>query len=185
MTLPDRPFARVLRAAEADAWQDGFAFLAQARADARAIRDTATEEVATAREQGRIEGRTQGEIEAAKLLLDTQAEITSYLGKLEPQLIDLTFQILSEVLDGASDADLITRAARRALAAFSEAGMIALSVPEAHLAEVGAALSGLGLRVEADRHLTGRQCILTSPATSIDISIDAQLQAIRNAMAER
>ncbi|MDH2326593.1 hypothetical protein QCN27_06905 [Cereibacter sp. SYSU M97828] len=182
MTLPDRPTARVIRAAEAEAWQDGFTFLARAHAEAEALRATVDAEIATAREQGRAEGRLQGEAEAADLLIATQREVDGYLAGIEPHLIDLTFRIIAEILDGPSDGELIARAARRALDTFRGTEAVTLSVPAAQLADVEARLSGLGLRIAPDRHLTGRQCILSSPASSIDISIDAQLQAVRAAM---
>ncbi|WP_136682556.1 FliH/SctL family protein [Falsirhodobacter xinxiangensis] len=182
MTLPDRPTARVIRAAEAEAWQDGFAFLSRAKDEAAALRATVDAEIAAARDEGRAHGRQQGETDAATLLLATQAQVDRYLAGIEPQLVDLTFRIIDQILDGATDAELIARATRRALQTFRGTEAITLSVPEPALAEVEAQLRGLDLRVTADRHLTGRQCILSSPASSIDISIDAQLQAIRTAM---
>ena len=182
MSLPDRPSARVICAAEADVWQDGFAVLARAQQDAQALRDTVDAEIAAARARGHAEGRAQGEAEAAALLLQTQAQVGAYLERLEPRLADLVFQILHAVLIDTPDPALIANATRRALPAFRETETITLSVPEAHLAEVEAQLSGLNLRIAPDRHLTGHQCILTSPVSSIDISLDAQLAAIRAAM---
>lgn len=180
--LPDRPPARVIRAAEAEAWQDGFAFRDRARDEARALRDSVASEIAAAREEGRQEGRRQGEAEAAEMLLRSRAQIDAYLATLQPQLVALVDDILREILDGSSDADLIARATTRALRDYRDRQGITLSVPSDRLAEVEARLAGLDLRIAADRHLTGRQCILTGPASSIDISIDAQLQTIRAAM---
>lgn len=181
--MTNAPTARIIPAAEADAWQDGFAFLARAHKESQALRDTVQAEIAAARDEGRAEGRAQGVAEAAALLLQTHAQVETYLDTLQPQLVDLAFQIVAEVLDGTPDADLIVRATRRALRTFRETEAITLSVPEARLAEVESQLSGTNLRIAPDRHLTGRQCILTSAVSSIDISLDAQLQAIRAAMA--
>jgi type III secretion protein L len=41
------------------------------------------------------------------------------------------------------------------------------------------------VRVAADRHLSSRQCTVTTASTSIDVGIDAQLEAIRAAMVEQ
>ncbi|RJE89484.1 type III secretion system stator protein SctL [Paracoccus onubensis] len=181
--LPDRPHATILRPDEAEAWQNGFAFLNKARAEAEAIRESAEGVVALAREEGRQSGRTQGESEAAELLLRTQDDVTRYLAGIQSQLADLVLIILHEILDQMDDAALIVQATRRALKEFRESHAITLSVPPDLMAQVEAQLaSDQGLRVVPDRHLTGRRCILTSPVSSIDISLDAQIAAYRRAM---
>lgn len=182
MTMPDRPTARVIRAAEAEAWQDGFAFLDRARIEAQALRETVETEIAAAREEGRREGRAQGEAEAAALVLKTQGDVDGYLAAIPPRMADLVQQILREVLAEVPDAELIARATRRALSTFRETEGVTLSVPAALLADVEAQLGGTSLRIVPDRHLTGRQCILTSAVSSIDIGIDAQLATMRAAM---
>ncbi|MDB6454402.1 hypothetical protein [Falsirhodobacter sp. 20TX0035] len=180
--LPDRPLSRILRPAEAEAWQNGFVFLERARAKAESIRATAEAEVAAARAQGHAEGRAAGEAEAAGLLLTTHAGVDRYLAGIEPGVADLVTSILRTLLDGLEDAEAVAAATRRAVASFRAEGEITLSVPLPLVAEVEARIDLPTLRVVGDRLLTGRQCILTSPLSSIDISLDAQLAVLRAAM---
>lgn len=183
--LPDRPLSRIIRPAEAEAWTDGFAFLALARAEAATIRATANDEIARARAAGHAEGRRAGEAEATALLLQVQADIDAYLSGIEPRLADLVIAITRQLLDGMDDAQRIAALTRRALTEFRETESVILSVPQNMVAAVEAELGSTpNLRIAPDRHLTGHQCMLTSPASSVDIGTDAQIGAIRSAMAQ-
>lgn len=183
MTLPaPHPHRKIIPAAEAQAWEDGFSYLERAKTESAALRDTTEAEIAKAREDGYQQGRLAGETEAAALLLKTQADVDTYLASLQPQLVELVFQILQDTVGACKDADLIARTTRHALATYRPTEPVTLSVPVASLAEVQSELADLDLTITSDRHLSGRQCILTTPASSIDISLDAQFQAIRAAM---
>jgi type III secretion protein L len=102
-------------------------------------------------------------------------------------MIDLAFDIVRQVIGSFDDAELVARAARRALDTLrDESGIVVHVSPdlmaeiEAHLGRDGTMLPAM--RVAGDRHLSGRQCIVTTPAASIDVGIDAQLDAIREVM---
>lgn len=188
--MPNRPLARIIRAEDAASWIDGFAFLERAKAEAAAIRSTAEDEVAKARETGRQEGRKSGEAEAAALLMCTQADVERYLASVEPMVAALAMEIVERVIGTIGDAELVARAGRQALEALREENAVVVNVaPELvgdvqqHLAAIGP--TGMTIRISADRHLSARQCMVTTPATSIDVGIDAQLDAIRAAMSEQ
>lgn len=188
--MPNRPLARIIRAEEADSWINGFAFLERAKAEAAAIRATAGAEVAKAREAARLEGRKSGEAEAAALLLRTQTEVERYLVSIEPMVAALAMDIVARVIGTIGDADLVARAARQGLDALREETAVVVNVAPELVAEVQQRLALLGpmavtVRVVADRHLTSRQCTLTTASTSIDVGIDAQLDAMRCAMLDQ
>lgn len=188
--MPNRPLARIIRAEEADSWIDGFAFLERARTEAAAIRATAEDEVAEAREAGRLDGRKAGEAEAAALLMRTQADVERYLASVEPLVAALAMEIVERVIGTIDDAELVARAARQALETLREEKAVVVNVAPNLIAEVHQRLAAFGpmvmtVRVAADRHLSSRQCTVTTASTSIDVGIDAQLEAIRAAMEEQ
>lgn len=185
--LPTRPYARIIRAEHAESWIDGYAFLEQAKAEAEAIRASAQDEVAKAREAGRLEGRAAGEAEAAALLVQTQADVDCYLEGIEPQLAVLAMEIVQRVVGQFEDVDLVARATGQALETLRGESTVVVNVAPDLVQDVQQRLAAMGpetgsIRVAADRHLSGRQCILTTPSTSIDIGIDTQLEAIRATM---
>ncbi|GGB05700.1 type III secretion protein [Brucella endophytica] len=185
--MPNRPLARIIRAEDATCWIDGFAFLERAKAEAAAIRSTAGDEVAKARQLGREEGRRAGETEAAALLMRTHADIDRYLGSVEPMVAALALDIVERVIGTIEDADLVARTARQALDALREESAVVVNVAPELVGEVQQRLAVSGstdarVRVVADRHLSGRRCTVTTPSTSMDVSIEAQLDAIRTAM---
>jgi type III secretion protein L len=188
--MPNRPVARIIRAEDAASWIDGFAFLERARAEAAAIRAAAEEEVAKAREAGRQEGRRSGEAEAAALLMRTQVDVERYLASVEALVAALAIEIVERVIGTIGDAELVARAAAQALETLREEKAVVVNVAPELVGEVQLRLSALGptgmtIRVAADRHLSSRQCMVTTPATSMDVGIDAQLDAIRAAMIEQ
>lgn len=188
--MPNRPLARIIRAEEAACWIDGYGFLERAKAEAAAIRAGAQDEVNKAREAGHEEGRQAGEADAAALLMRTQMDVERYLGAMEPMVAMLAMQIVERVIGTFDDAELVARAAQQALEGLREDKGVVVNVAPEIVAEVQQRLqamntAALTLRVAADRHLCARQCTVTTAATSIDVGIDTQLEAIRAAMVEQ
>lgn len=185
--MPPRPLLRIIRAEDAESWVDGYAFLERAKSHAAALRATVQDEIAQAREAGRIEGRRAGELEAAGLLAQTQAEIDRHLALLEPRICDLALDIVRRVLGSFSDAELVARAARHALTAFREEQGVVVNVAPGMDEEVARHLAaikpeGPDMRVEPDRHLSRLQCVVTTPSASLDVGIEAQLGTVREAL---
>ncbi|MGU3399954.1 type III secretion system stator protein SctL [Brucellaceae bacterium D45D] len=182
--VPNRPLARIIRAEDAQSWIDGYAFLERAKAEAAAIRATAHDEIEKAREAGRIEGRRDGEAQAAELLMRTQADVGRYLGATEPRLIALAMEIVQQVLGTFSNSELVARAARQAIQTFSDENGITINVAPEIVDEVKEHFATQDfkttpIRVVADRHLSATQCTVTTPSASIDVGIETQLAAIR------
>lgn len=190
MDMPHRPLARILRAEEAECWIDGYAFLERAKNEAATIRAGVQNEVAEAREAGQEQGRKAGEAQAAELLMRTQVDVERYLTSVEPMVAMLAMQIVERVIGTFDDAQLVARAAQQALDDLRHDNAVVVNVAPDILGEVEHRLvamnsGALTVRVVADRHLSTRQCIVTTSATSIDVGIDTQLEAIRAAMLDQ
>ncbi|GHB11854.1 type III secretion system stator protein SctL [Salinicola rhizosphaerae] len=184
--LPRRPGKVILRAAEARAWTDGFAFLDRARERA----ESREAEVAAAREAGYADGfaagRRDGERQAATLLAATHADVERYMAGLEPELSQLTLGLLRRILDEFDDAERIARCVRRALGEWRQAHRLRIRVAPALERDVAERLAeqppaGVEFQVEADPQLDASQCLLVSPVAVMDIGVEAQLGAIDRA----
>ena len=191
--LPTRPHARILRAAEARAWQDGYGFLDAARREAEEMRLSAREAYANEYAQGYQEGRMAGEEEAARLVSDTVAKVDRYLGSIEKDVVGMALDVVRRMLGDMDVAALVAKAARQAVADVRRAKYLKITVHPAAADEVRTALqamledSGLGLTIEilTDSTLAEGGCIVASDVAVIDASIDAQLAAIGAAIAAR
>lgn len=190
--LPKRPTSRILRAAEAGAWQDGFAFLAAAKREAELILYAARQGYAREFEIGYRDGKSKGDTEAARLIGETVAKVDRYLGGIEHEVMNLALDVVRRVLGEFDGNALVARAARQAIAELRHAKYLTVSVhPDAAKAvrdELrGIFLSGenFGFRVEirADKSLARDACTISTDAAVIDARIGAQLDAITAAAA--
>ncbi|MGY0554393.1 type III secretion system stator protein SctL [Vreelandella sp. 2A-K22] len=186
-SLPPRPGKIILRAEEANAWVDGYAFLERARQRA----DEQETLILRAREEGHAEGfeagRRDGEARAAELLASTQRDVKRYLDGLGPELAELSLTLVRRILGEFDDVELITRCVRHALSEWRHEHLIRIRVApplEARVAESLAAYSPAttDYQVEADAQLAPGQCLLVSPIAVMDIGLEAQLKALRRAL---
>jgi len=186
-SLPPRPGKVILRAGEAEAWIDGYAFLEQARQ--RAAEQEAA--VRRARDAGYAEGfaagRRDGEARAAELLATTQHDVKRYLDGLEPALAELSLSLVRRILGEFDEAELIARCVRQALDEWRHEHRIRIRVAPALEARVSESLAESppatsDYQVEADAQLGPSQCLLVSPIAVMDIGLESQLEALRRAL---
>jgi type III secretion protein L len=181
--LPAGPGSRIVRAAQVDAWQDGFRFLAAVREAADKVEDNARSTYAAAYAKGYAEGRAAGAIEATRLVRDTTLGVDRYLAKLESEIGALALSVVRRVLGDLDRADLVARAAAQAVAEFRQEKSIKVTVHPAAADRVSKALAGLTqcngatVMVEADPALDEGACIVASDFAAVDASIETQLQA--------
>ncbi|NWD92149.1 FliH/SctL family protein, partial [Pseudomonas sp. K5002] len=180
--LPSRPAARILRADEAALWTDGFAFVQAARAHAEQIKADSDQWLHTARAEGFESARREGAEQVAQLLLETQAQVQHYLAGLEASLADLALGIVREVLGELDDTDRVVRCTRQALSAFRQGQALTLWVPPAEVNALRPQLLKDGIAVEADAQLGAGQARLSSPAGSVELGLEAQLQSLRRSL---
>lgn len=191
--LPPRPHARILRAAEAQAWQDGYKFLDVARREAEKLRDTARRAYATEYAQGYEDGKAEGSAEAARLVSETAVKVDRYLGGLEAEVVDLALDVVRRVLGEFDVGMLVAKAARQAIAEVRRAKYLKVAVhPDAAQAvrdELSTVLVdadlGLTIRIDTDATLAEGACIVSTDIAVVDASVDAQLRAVAAAIASR
>lgn len=182
--LPAAPGSRIVRAAQADAWQDGFRFLAAVREAADKVEENARSTYAAAYEKGYKEGRAAGASEATRLVCDTSLAVDRYLAKLESEIGALALSIVRRVLGDLERVDLVARAAAQAVAEFRQEKIIKVTVHPAAVDRVSTALAALSpnsdatVTVEADPALDQGACIVASDFAVVDASIETQLQAL-------
>lgn len=182
--LPSRPAARILRADEAALWTEGFAFLQAAKDQAEQIRADSDQWLQVARAEGFESARQAGAEQVAQLLVQTQSQVQHYLSSLETSLADLALGIVREVLGELDNAERVVRCTRQALSAFRQDQALTLWVPPAEVDALRQRLKleGVALAVAADEQLGAGQARLSSPAGSVELGLEAQLQTLRRSL---
>lgn len=186
-SLPAVPPGRIIRAADAQRWLDGYAVIEQARAEAAAIRATMQAEVANARLQGYEDGVRDGAAEAQRLVEEARLQAARYTAGVEEGLVELVFAMVRRILGGFDDRQLVASVLRPALAAFRDERQLSITVAPAMVPHVEALLSdmdqaGQAITVVGDRHLARDQCLVAGPRTSIDATVESQLAVMRDTM---
>ncbi|MBP0944728.1 FliH/SctL family protein [Pseudomonas alliivorans] len=185
--MPTRPGTRIVRAADADRWIDGYAFVAAAHEEARRVREGSAQWLEQARAEGFEHARRQGAEEAAARLAQTHAQVDHYLAGLESSLAELAMNIARQVLGELDERERLLRCTAQALSAFRQDQTLTLYVPHneverlrQHIAQ--GSLSLQALNVEGDDQLEAGQARLSSPAGSVELGLDAQLDNLRRAL---
>jgi type III secretion protein L len=192
-TVPRRPVARILRAAEARAWQDGHAFLDEARRDAQQLRDAARRAYAAEYAQGYEDGKARGDADAARLVSETAVKVDRYLGGLEAEIINLALDVVRRVLGEFDASMLVAKAAAQAVTEIRRAKYLKVRLHPASVNRVRDELNavlreselGMAVEIDADDTLATGACILSTDIAVIDASIEAQLDAIAAAISSK
>jgi type III secretion protein L len=192
-TVPRRPVARILRAAEARAWQDGHAFLDEARRDAQQLRDAARRAYAAEYAQGYEDGKARGDADAARLVSETAVKVDRYLGGLEAEIINLALDVVRRVLGEFDASMLVAKAAAQAVTDIRRAKYLKVRLHPASVNRVRDELNavlresdlGMTVEIDADDTLATGACILSTDIAVIDASIEAQLNAIAAAISSK
>lgn len=180
--LPTRPGARILRADEAALWTDGFAFLQAAREQAALIKADSDQWLQAARAEGFESARREGAEQVAQLLVQTQTQVQHYLSGLEASLADLALGIVREVLGELDSTERVVRCTRQALSGFRQGQSLTLWVPPAEVGALRQRLLDDGIAVEGDVQMTAGQARLSSPAGSVELGVETQLQILRRSL---
>jgi type III secretion protein L len=181
--LPAEPGSRIVRAAQAGAWQDGFELLAAASKAASQIEENAQSTYAAAYKKGYEEGRAAGTEEASRLVRDTTLAVDRYLAKLESDIAALAMGVVQRIFGDFDVADLVARAATQALTEFRQEKNLKVAVHPAAADHIRTALEplthrGLAVTVETNPALNEGACIIASDFAVIDASVDVQLRAL-------
>jgi len=181
--LPKEPGVRILRSAEAEAWQDGYRFLAEVRSAAQRLEETARQTYESEYTRGYADGRTAGAGEAARLLTETTLKVDRYLGTLQHEIGALALNVVRRVLGDFDATDLVARATVQALGEFRREKWLKVTVHPVAVDRVRAALAAVSDRmgptvtVETDPGLDQGACVVASDFAVVDASVETQLQA--------
>lgn len=178
--FPLAPSRKIIPASETSAWRDGYRFLAEAE-------QKYAEEAARGYEVGKAEGAR----DTGLLVAETAVEVDRYLASLDKKIAALAFDIVRCVLSDFDDAELVARATRTALSEFREAKAITIKVhPDAKDAvaaviadqQAEAEWSQIAIEIYADPDITPQRCVLMTEFAVVEATVDAQLDAIAQAM---
>jgi type III secretion protein L len=182
--LPSEPGPRILRAADVDAWLEGYRFLARAREAAAKAEENALSGYDAAYKKGLAEGRAAGAIESSQLVREVALAVDRYVSGLDKQIGTLVLRILRRVIGDIDVADLVAHTAAQALSEFRQEKNIRIAVHPATADRVNSALAAFAQNdqatviVESDPALDKSACILVSDDAVVDASIEAQIRAI-------
>ncbi len=191
--ISQRPYARILRAAEAHELQQGYAVVEDARREAQQLRDASRRAYAAEYAQGYDDGKARGDEEAARLISEAAVKVDRYLGSIQNEVVGLALGVVERVLGEFDVATLVAQAARQAVAELRRGKHLKVQIHPGALDKVRDALdavlrdSHLGMTVEIDANeaLPVGACTLLTDFAVVDASIDAQLRAIAGAIAAR
>jgi len=182
--LPRGPGARILRAADAGLWQEGYRFLAAAREAAANLEDSVRSARDEGYQKGFAEGYAAGSVEATELVLRTTLSVDRYVAGLEAEIASLAMNIVQRVIGKLDAPDLVARAAAQAVSEFRDEKAVKIAVHPTAVDSVKAALAALpedgrpSATVEGDAALSEQACLLVSDFAVVNASIESQLRAL-------
>lgn len=183
--LPPQPGARILRAAQAAQWIDGYAFVQAAEQHARRLRDDSEATLREARSDAFEQARREGDEQVAALLAHTAARADAWLLSLEPGIAEMAVAIARQIIGELPSDERVLRCARQALSAFRQDQALTLQVPRAEVDALRRRLDQDGLDhigVAADDQLAPGDACLCSPVGRVELGVETQLQHIRAAL---
>jgi type III secretion protein L len=185
--LPKGPTATVLRAKDAEAWRDGYSFLAEASRTSEQIRQEAHAAYSAEQARGYADGRTEGAVEATRLLSETTIKVDRYFANLDQEIGQLVMDIVRQVLGEFDVTDLVSRAAAQAIRDFRGEKSLTIYVHPEALERVRTTLAttprgaGLAPTVESDPHLLKDGCTIRTEFAVVDAGLETQLAVIGEA----
>jgi type III secretion protein L len=182
--LPKEPGSRILRAADVEAWQEGYRFLALVREAAAKTEQNARSAYEAAYAKGFAEGRAAGVIEANRLVRETTLTVDRYLSRIENEISTLVLSIVRRVIGEIDVADLVAHAATQAMTEFRQEKQVKVAVHPSAADRVSLALAAFAhndrpsIMVEPDPALDEGACVLVSDVAVVDASIEVQMRAL-------
>jgi type III secretion protein L len=184
-SLPSQPGTRILRAAEAAQWIDGYAFMRAAEQQAQRLRNDSEATLRQARADAFDQARKEGDEQIAALLADTAARADAWLLSLQPSIAELAVDIARQIIGELPSEERVLRCTRQALSAFRQDQALTLLAPRAEVDALRRRLDQEGLdhiRVAADDQLAPGDACLCSPFGRVELGVDTQLQHIRSSL---
>jgi len=181
---------KVFKQAEYAALLDAAAVLDAARDEAARIADQLAREAAHALEQGRAEGLRRAQAEYAQRLAADALATQRQLQALREAMAQIVVRAVGQFMSDVDPARLLESALRRVDALLRAEPFVALRVAPAQADALRRALAALGqdagwalgAAVSADPALADGQCVVSTASGTLEIGVDAQLEAFRMAV---
>lgn len=181
---------KVLKEAEYAALLDASAVVEAARQEARRIEQQARQQAEDSRRQGHEQGLQAARAEYAQQLVGDAIAAQRQLQALRAAMAQIVAQAVRQFLGQADPAALLETALRRVDTLVRHEPFITLRVAPAQEAHVRRAMEQIGgelpwaqaLAVVTDAALPAQACVLQTPSGTLQIGVDAQLDAFRAAV---
>lgn len=179
----------VMKAEALGQWRDARRYLGEAEAHAARLRAEADAASAAERERGHAEGLAAAREEAAALIAATGLQIDRYLAGLDQTLADLVQDTIERILGRFDRRELLLQAVDHALrqsrldhAATLRVAPDMVEALRGRLADPALADIGRRITVESDPGLATDTCVMVTRYGHVELGIDAQLRALRDAL---
>ena len=181
---------KVFKEAEYAALLDAAAVLDAARAEAARVSDQATRDAADEVARGRAEGLRLAQAEYARRLAADALATQRQLQALRESMAQIVVRAVGQFMAEVDPARLLESALRRVDALLRTEPFVALRVAPAQEDALRRALQALGqdagwalaAAVSADPALADGQCVVSTASGTLEIGVDAQLEAFRQAV---
>jgi type III secretion protein L len=181
---------KVFKEAEYAALLDAAAVLDAARAEAARLSAQAVRDAQAALEAGRAEGLRRAQAEYAQRLAADALATQRQLQALRTSMAQIVVRAVGQFMGEVDPARLLESALRRVDALLRAEPFVALRVAPAQEAAVRQALAALGQEagwalgaaVAPDPALADGACIVSTASGTLEIGLDAQLEAFRRAV---
>jgi type III secretion protein L len=181
---------KVFKEAEYAALLDAAAVLDAARHEAARVAAQAEHDAALALEQGRAEGLRRAQAEYAQALAADALATQRQLQALRASMAQIVVRAVGQFMAEVDPARLLESALRRVDVLLRVEPFVALRVAPAQEATLRRALAALGqdagwalaAAVTADPALADGTCVVSTASGTLEIGVDAQLEAFRKAV---
>ena len=181
---------KVFKEAEYAALLDAAAVLEVARGEAARVTAQAQRDAALALEQGRTEGLRQAQADYAQRLAADALATQRQLQALRSAMAQIVVRALGQFMADVDPARLLEAALRRVDGLLRAEPFVALRVAPAQEDGLRRALAALGqdagwalaAAVSADPTLADGACVVATASGTLEIGVDAQLEAFRKAV---
>ncbi len=181
---------KVLKEAEYSALLDAASVVEVARQEARRILQQAMQDAEQAGSRGYAEGLERARTEQARQRVSRALETEQQMHALRSSMAKIVATAVEQFMAAADPVDLLQAALQRVDALIREEPFITVRVAPAQQAHLRLALARLGsdtqwlskLSVIPDGSLRDGACVLQTPSGTLEIGIDAQIEAFRAAV---
>ena len=183
--------SRILKAEDHTVVLHATQLVEQAEKEAQKIVDEAKAAYENEKARGYEDGAEEGKATQAEKMMSAMIESVHYFSEVENKLVDIVISSTRKILNSFDDVELTKGIVRQALDKVRNESRITLRVYPQHadavraeLKEITSNYANIGfIDVVADSHIPETACKVETEMGSVDTSVDLQLRALGNALA--